>query len=77
MEAREQHNIYINDADEAILQEIQTNGRATTGLLADIIGKSHPYISKRVTRLCEHKVLVEVASGLYDTPQQAETYLPE
>lgn len=76
-ERNKNHDIYLNDVDQAALDEIEDHGRATTGLLADIIDKSQPYISKRVTRLREHGVLVEVASGLYDTPEQAEEYLPD
>ena len=76
-ERNEQHDIYINEVDHAILNEIEDHGRATSGLLADIIDKSQPYVSKRVTRLREHGVLVEVASGLYDTPEAASEYLDE
>lgn len=76
-ERTEQHDIYLNDVDQAVLDEIEDHGRATTGLLADIIDKSQPYVSKRVTRLREHGVLVEVASGLYDFPERAVEYLPD
>lgn len=56
-----------------IVDEIETNGRATTSLLATIIEKNQPYISQRVTRLREHGIEV----NLYDTPEQAANYLPD
>lgn len=58
--------IRLNDTDEAILDEIRENGRATTTLLADAVGVSRTYTGDRVRRLLEHEYLEEVAPNLYD-----------
>jgi DNA-binding Lrp family transcriptional regulator len=59
-------DVPLNDTDRAVLREIDENGRATTRLLADEVGKSRPYVGDRVRRLREHDYLTEVAPNLYD-----------
>lgn len=58
--------IDLNDTDKAILDEISTNGRATTTLLADVVDVSRTYAGDRVRRLREHEYLEEIAPNLYD-----------
>jgi DNA-binding Lrp family transcriptional regulator len=58
--------IDLNDTDEAILNEISANGRATTTLLADVVDVSRTYAGDRVRRLREHEYLEEIAPNLYD-----------
>ena len=59
-------DIDLNDTDEAILDEILTNGRATTTLLADVVDVSRTYAGDRIRRLREHEYLEEIAPNLYD-----------
>jgi len=59
-------DVDLNDTDHSILTEIAENGRATTRLLADVVGVSRTYAGDRVRRLLEHEYLEEVAPNLYD-----------
>jgi len=65
-------DIDLNDTDEAILDEISTNGRATTTLLADVVDVSRTYAGDRVRRLREHEYLEEIAPNLYDITGKGE-----
>ncbi|WP_083866580.1 winged helix-turn-helix transcriptional regulator [Natronococcus occultus] len=69
--------IHLTRTDEKIITEIRSNGRATVSLIADIIDRHDQHVRERVQRLEEHGVLVNVAPYLYDTPEQAQEYLPE
>lgn len=67
-------DIYLNDVDKQILQDMEDYGRTTTGLMADLTGKSESYISKRLRRLREHGIVSQVRKGVYDLPENAEEY---
>lgn len=69
--------IHLNDTDEAILNEIDENGRVTVDLLNRIFDKSRTYLSRRVNRMVEHGVLVKPANRVYDRPEAAREYLNE
>ncbi|WP_162993882.1 winged helix-turn-helix transcriptional regulator [Halalkalicoccus subterraneus] len=58
--------VRLNDVDQEILREIEDNGRATPGLLQDVVGVSRTYMSQRITRLEEHNYIEEIAPNLYD-----------
>ena len=70
-------DVRLNDVDRAILREIEENGRATVGLLTDVVGKSRSYTSRRTTRLREHELLDEVAPKLYDLTTEGRARLRE
>lgn len=69
--------IELNDTDIGILEEISTNGRATTTLLSDVLDVSRPYAGDRVRRLREHEYLSEVAPNLYDITEKGDSALEE
>jgi DNA-binding Lrp family transcriptional regulator len=70
-------DVRLNNVDHAILQEIDENGRATVGLLTDVVGKSRSYTSRRTQRLREHELLNEVAPNLYDLTDKGRERLQE
>ena len=63
-------DVRLNDTDKAILREINSNGRATTTLLADVVDVSRTYAGDRIRRLREHGFLQEVAPNLYDLTEK-------
>ncbi|WP_096391457.1 winged helix-turn-helix domain-containing protein [Halopenitus persicus] len=71
-----QTDIHLSPTDEAILDEIDAHGRATTTLIARVIDKNEQHVRDRVKRLVEHGVLMTVAPHLYDRPEAARDYLP-
>ena len=59
-------DIRLNDADEAILEELQ-GGRATAAYLSQRIDWSREYITQRLKRLEEHGIVENLGeSGLYE-----------
>lgn len=58
--------IRVNDADNAILEEIQ-NGRVTAAFLSERIDWSRGYITQRLRRLEEHGYVTNLENtGLYE-----------
>lgn len=61
----------LNDADEAILRELQ-EGRATAAYLSERIDWSREYITQRLRRLEEHDVVLNLEqTGLYELQEDA------
>lgn len=59
-------DIRLNDADEAILQELR-HGRVTAAFLARRIDWSREYLTQRLRRLEEHEIVENLEStGLYE-----------
>jgi GTP-sensing pleiotropic transcriptional regulator CodY len=59
-------DIRLNDADKAILEEIQ-EGRVTAAYLSQRIDWSREYITQRLRRLEEHGIVENLGdSGLYE-----------
>lgn len=59
-------DIRLNDADEAIVEELD-KGRATAVYLSTQIEWEREYITQRLRRLEEHEVVVNLEStGLYE-----------
>jgi predicted transcriptional regulator len=65
-------DIRLNDADQAILEELE-EGRATAAYLSCRIDWEREYITQRLRRLDEHDIVENLeSSGLYElvTPSQ-------
>lgn len=59
-------DIRLNDADNAILEELQ-NGRVTAAFLGAHIDWSRSYITQRLRRLEEHDYVTNLENtGLYE-----------
>ncbi len=59
-------DISLNDADEAILEELEL-GRVTAAFLSERIDWSRSYITQRLRRLEEHKFVENLEdTGLYE-----------
>ena len=67
----------LNDTDQAILREIQDNGRATTTLIGEVVGVSRTYAANRIRRMREHGFLTEVAPTLYNITEKGRDALDE
>jgi GTP-sensing pleiotropic transcriptional regulator CodY len=65
-------DIQLNDADEAILEELQ-GGRVTAAYLEQQIPWGRAYITQRLRRLEEHDILTNLAdTGLYQLKQSQD-----
>jgi len=59
-------DIPLNDADEAILEELEL-GRVTAAFLSERIDWSRSYITQRLRRLEEHELVENLEdTGLYE-----------
>ncbi len=59
-------DIRLNDADEAIIEELR-EGRATSAYLSTQIDWSREYITQRLRRLEEHEIVINLQNtGLYE-----------
>lgn len=67
-------DIRLNSTDEAIIDEIEENGRATVTMLAKTLDKSNEHIRNRVKRMWEHGILIEPAPRLYDIADREDDY---
>lgn len=77
MTTSQNQQIHTSPTDEAILDEIDANGRATVALIARVIDRNEQHVRDRVRRMVEHDVLMEVSPALYDRPESAEDYLED
>jgi DNA-binding IclR family transcriptional regulator len=66
-------DINLNEADEAIIEELR-EGRNLAANIARETGYDRQYISDRLTRLREHKIVENLGAGLYELQ---EDELPE
>lgn len=63
-------DIRLNDADEAILKELD-KGRATAVYLSTQIGWEREYITQRLRRLEEHEIVANLEdTGLYELTEK-------
>jgi DNA-binding IclR family transcriptional regulator len=66
-------DINLNEADEAIIEELR-EGRNLAANIARETGYDRQYISDRLGRLREHKIVENLGAGLYELQ---EDELPE
>lgn len=65
-------DVRLNDADRAIIQELQ-EGRATAAYLSTKIDWKREYITQRLKRMEEHSIVENLnETGLYELTEEVE-----
>lgn len=57
--------IHLNPADEAILEQLESECQSVPARLAEQTGYDRQYVHKRLRRLSEHDLVKSLSHGLY------------